>query len=320
MKRTILIATAVLLCIPQLALAQNVEIEAFYPAPYGTYDRIRLVPRVDAGINTNPCQSGLMYTSSSQNNELIFCGDLDSDGDFEDGIWMDMPEHWEHNTATNEVYLVDSDTVDTFRVGIGEPTPEAALEVSANGTGDPLFMASTDDDANGDAFIVMGDGRVGINNNNPPDDLTIDGGGSAVLQRNSSENGSTGDSFVRLTEENFRGGYAEYRQSGSQFILGTHSANNRNLGADIDALKVERSGGNVGDVEFFEDTNVTGNVDITGNLAVDGGRVDVGSSAGLSSPEALNVRGNINLIDNGTNWAPLAVEYSNGSYYMTFAP
>ncbi|MDD9954300.1 MAG: hypothetical protein OXR66_08265 [Candidatus Woesearchaeota archaeon] len=58
-------------------------------------------------------------------------------------------------------------------VGIGDNFPDAVLELSNNGGSDDLFMASSDDNNDGDLFIIDGGGNVGIGTTTPDKVVTI---------------------------------------------------------------------------------------------------------------------------------------------------
>jgi hypothetical protein len=61
-------------------------------------------------------------------------------------------------------------------VGIKVDTPDAMLEVSADGQTTPdLFMLSSNDNTDGDRFIVKNNGNVGIGTNTPQKKLHVKG-------------------------------------------------------------------------------------------------------------------------------------------------
>jgi len=167
MKKIILFAIAFLFCNPHLVFSETVALTTFYPAPFGTYDRIRFVPRPEiVGV----CRVGTMYTRDSDNT-LRFCRDIGLGPD--NGAWGPLPDVWERDLATNEVFLTDTDTVDDYSVGIGDRTPDAVLEVSSSGQGFDLLKLSTDDGTDGDLFVVKSDGKVGIGTVAPAVELEV---------------------------------------------------------------------------------------------------------------------------------------------------
>ncbi|MBC8414191.1 hypothetical protein H8E50_11065 [bacterium] len=64
-------------------------------------------------------------------------------------------------------------------LGVGDTTPDARLEVSADGGLSDLFMLSSNDLNDGNHFIVKNSGRVGIGNTNPQSRLSLGGSGLA---------------------------------------------------------------------------------------------------------------------------------------------
>lgn len=309
MKKIILISAVILICAPHVSFGETVSLSTYYPAPYGTYDRLRLVPRPQLPAN---CAIGTMYVSSADGNRLMFCRDQGGSG-----AWGSMPEHWTRDWNTNEIYLTDTNSVNNYRVGIGDLTPDAALEVSANGQGYDLFMASTNDNNDGDAFVVKANGNVGIGENNPQENLTVSGGGSSVVQRVSIESGA-GAAWLRLTETNFRGGFLRYDTATGNFHIGVHSANDRNAAGDVVAITIQRATGNV---DIPKVLTAQQDVTVNGTLKATGGQVNIGNVGDLSVPnQPLNVRGSINLRDNGSNWGRLRVQYNGGFYYAVYAP
>jgi len=57
--------------------------------------------------------------------------------------------------------------------GLGDATPESRMEISANGGATDLFMLSSDDDLNGDLFVVKNSGYVGIGDTTPASLFTV---------------------------------------------------------------------------------------------------------------------------------------------------
>lgn len=114
-----------------LAATESIELESYYPAPFGSYDMIRLVPA--AADLAQPCDIGTLYVNSS--NELQLCqgtqtwGPLTAGGGGA-GLWTK-----EFNAVLNRdvVYLNDSDTDPLLLVGIGTKTPEFKLSLIQDG-------------------------------------------------------------------------------------------------------------------------------------------------------------------------------------------
>jgi len=60
-------------------------------------------------------------------------------------------------------------------IGMSDWTPDARLEVSADGGSNDIFMLSSDDDSDGDIFIVKSNGNVGIGTITPGYKLHVNG-------------------------------------------------------------------------------------------------------------------------------------------------
>jgi hypothetical protein len=119
MKKIILFSSLFILLTTSFAFGQgSVTLTTYYPAPYGAYDRLRLVPR--AAI-TLPCQIGTTF-ALSPTGALQYCGDYNSDGIGELGPIMGV---WTQNA--NNVYLTNGATNPNLNVGIGTITPAAKL-------------------------------------------------------------------------------------------------------------------------------------------------------------------------------------------------
>ncbi len=108
------------------AYAGNVEITSNYPAPFGTYDRIHLVPRADL---TGPCQIGDLYVDGSNN--FQFCNDNGTG----QGVWGHLREIWSEQIVGNNrnVYPTDTLVNPNLKVGIRTTTPQMTLTLDNDG-------------------------------------------------------------------------------------------------------------------------------------------------------------------------------------------
>ena len=170
MKKITLFIAVFLICSPHLAFSESVSLSTYYPAPFGAYDRIRLVPRPEILPVAGPCKVGMLYARDSDYT-LRYCRDVV--GNPEAGEWGTMSAGIWENDGSNNVYLIDTDTIDDFSIGIGDIDPDALLEVSSSGQGFDLLMLSTDDDTDGDLFMVNATGQVGIGTVSPTGILDV---------------------------------------------------------------------------------------------------------------------------------------------------
>jgi len=319
MKKLILLFAFIILPV-SMVWAESVSLTTYYPAPFGAYDRLRLVPRTNAP-NCTAALEGLLYYD--QTDQLLkICKDP--------GGFSFIAGVWTQNNIDNsnaEVFLTERFRTPppanrAVNVGIGTTSPQADLHVTGGGefileSGSVgLQMVSTtagnddfrfglsnatylhlqaDNNSDGtyetDVMSFGSNGRVGIGTLSPGENLTVDGGGSDVTQRISIENGSTGTAWLRLTETNFRGGFLRYDNASGDFHIGVHDPNNTNTGQDDEAISIERG---------------------SGDVLIGGGNFP-------GSAQPLNVRGGIMLRDNGSNWGRLMVEYDSGNYYAVYA-
>jgi len=145
MKKIILFSLFVLIYSPYLTSAETISLSTFYPAPFGTYDRIRLVPRDPIGL---PCRVGTLYTDNTDFT-LRYCAitlALDPDA----GVWGPMEGLWRNDTAVPQnVWLIDSEST-AMQVGIGTTSPGAELHIYGGNSGAPALQV--DRGADGQPF------------------------------------------------------------------------------------------------------------------------------------------------------------------------
>lgn len=95
-----------------LVYGGSLTLTTYYPAPFGAYDQLRLVPR-DALTGTS-CPIGTLYVNADNNNQLYYCSADDADGEWKafsfGGIWTQTGD---------DIYLTDTTTPTAKRVGIG---------------------------------------------------------------------------------------------------------------------------------------------------------------------------------------------------------
>lgn len=99
--------------------ASEMTISTYYPAPFGEYERIRLIPRSGADL-LGPCTIGSLYVNSA--GLLKYCYNNAGSGE-----WGPVTEIWTQNG--DDIYLTDTPVNDQLRVGIGTSTPEFKLTI-----------------------------------------------------------------------------------------------------------------------------------------------------------------------------------------------
>lgn len=135
--------------------AEKLTLTTYYPAPYGAYDRFRLVPRPDFPID-DACDVGMMYVSDDSG-ELIFC---------ESGTWGgggDMGTWKETDGGGSLVHLTPRLNADTTLIGLGVTTPEGKLHVSTDASVTPKFATdATNGRLSGDVIVQSGSSAISL--------------------------------------------------------------------------------------------------------------------------------------------------------------
>ncbi len=134
----------VLFLAPITAHAGSLELGTYYPAPFGSYDRLRLVPRAAL---SGACDPGSIYVENT-NTTLQFCNGSNAWEPLARGYWVQ---------AGSSLYPVSS----IANVGIGITAPETTLDVAKDvapfsGITNVLSLRAYDTD--GAANSANGDG------------------------------------------------------------------------------------------------------------------------------------------------------------------
>ncbi len=173
--------------------AGQVSLTTYYPAPFGNYDTLRLVPRTD-GVTPSctAAEEGTMYFDTSYKAKICM---MSPDGTTA-GWYSFAPSFWVEGVTPYSIYpAVFNYDASLVRVGIRTNDPRGILDVYSDdtgglGLGGAIYLqaeSSTDEEA-GDIFLFPGkgpeygkDGDVvigGLTNGDKVSKLTIidDGG------------------------------------------------------------------------------------------------------------------------------------------------
>jgi hypothetical protein len=201
--------------------ADSLTLTTYYPAPFGAYDRFRLVPREEL---TGSCDNGTLYVNNSDG-DVKYCQN--------DGTWGFVPGAWKQ--TGNNVILSDALSNPDLKVGIGTPSPSHHLDIYAS-TGNASLRVKKDAGSdfqvvsqtnstvvgtssdtnlelqtnNATQVYVSNTGNVGIGTSTPSGKLDVNGG--AVNVKNTS-----GDSQITL------------QTAGGWYTIGIDSSDNNNL-------------------------------------------------------------------------------------------
>src|SRR3989338_502131 len=107
-----LICALILLSVSGTAYAETIQLNTYYPAPFGAYDRLRLVPRTTIPSCTAALEGSLYYDDTL--NVMRIC---------RQGATWGPVGVWTLDSATNSIFPNDTATNPNLRVGIGTVTP-----------------------------------------------------------------------------------------------------------------------------------------------------------------------------------------------------
>ena len=133
MKKTFLFLVLITIAATPV-FAESLTLTTYYPAPFGAYDRLRLVPRDDlSGIS--PCDSGTLYIEEviGDADRIWLCRDDDTDT----GSWEPLSGVW--TKAGNNIFPIGTSTNPDISVGIGTATPLTNLHIESAGP-DPTTL------------------------------------------------------------------------------------------------------------------------------------------------------------------------------------
>jgi len=108
-------------CLTQQSLyAESITLTTYYPAPFGAYDRLRLVPRAPLS-DPGGCAPGTIYVDNITN-QMQFCQS--------DKTWGSVGGVW--TKSGNSIYPTDTLSNSNLNVGIGTTAPLAGSSCTGN--------------------------------------------------------------------------------------------------------------------------------------------------------------------------------------------
>jgi len=120
-----LLMVALISFLPCSSIAETLSLSTYYPAPFGVYNQLRLVPGVAPACNDN--NDGLMWVDSTTF-EIMMCRGSKA---------ITTVGAWTQNTNTPpNIWSTDP----TANVGIGLTEPKARLHIKGTGN-ENIFMA-----------------------------------------------------------------------------------------------------------------------------------------------------------------------------------
>ncbi len=190
MKKFLLILLFLFFLGPAPLPAESITMTTYYPAPFGAYDQLRLVPRGDL---TGACSPGTFYISSTSG-DMRYCRT--------DGTWGYAPGVWKQ--VGNTIYPANSGN-SSLKVGLGLTLPTSRLMIKGEGTTSSTSSLHIVDNADTSILLVGDDGKIGIGTSTPGYKLEVQGGltkttGGLVIETRASDPPSpeTGQMWLRM--------------------------------------------------------------------------------------------------------------------------
>jgi hypothetical protein len=297
--------------------AETLTLTTYYPAPFGAYDQLRLVPRAAL---SGACQVGTIYVQTPD--RIQYCRDNGGTG-----TWGTFPGVWTQNG--NNIYPTDTALNPNLMVGIGTITPSSEFDVRGTITsnvtaksGNPLGLRIIDTSTlwylaparcNGcyAPGAAVGDLVLRSANNKSFLITTANGASTALVVK------SDGKVGVGITNPVAKLDVVGTDTVGIRYVkTGARDARIQ-VGDNVQSWSIASGWATGGDFSIIQE-NVSGNrlyiQRLTGNVGI-----------GTSTPaRAFHVTGDAQVnnlyLTGGGGTGPLSVRYSGGAYYATYAP
>ena len=122
--RKILLALSILCISCATVYAETLTLSTYYPAPFGSYDRLKLGPRALGGLVCDAANEGIMYYDSTEKKVMV-CSEIFTN------VWdWGQPGYWTRDDSFSPARLFPTEITDY--VGIGTITPNANLQVNGS--------------------------------------------------------------------------------------------------------------------------------------------------------------------------------------------
>ena len=223
-------------CCAKNSFGESLTLTTYYPAPFGAYDRIQLVPRATAPAG--PCQAGTLYVDNT--GTVFYCKQTATP-------WIPFSVWTQVN---NSLYTTDTGNPN-LNVGIGLQNPTSKLMVRGSGTTNTSSGLQVTNGAGISALFVRDDQKVQIGQTNLNAENMLEVGGNIEIEIPGA------DSRLRFPNSN----------SGVWYSMGIDVS-------DTNKFKINL-GNDLGQTDQFSMTT-TGDVEIGGSLTVKSNGVNKG--------------------------------------------